>query len=77
MKVLHVGRKMEGVMNSTKMENKIKNKKGLEAPSNLMILVIFIVTLAVIIILALVFRDAITESEAFQRATDFSGGLKW
>ena len=64
-------------MTSIKIENKIKSKKGLEAPSNLMILVIFIVTLAIIIILALVFRDAISESEAFQRATDFGGGLRW
>ncbi len=55
----------------------MKNKKGLDAPSNMVVLMIFIIFLAIIIILALYFGQNIKGSESFQTITNFSRSLTW
>ena len=51
--------------------NKIRNKKGLDAPSNMMVIVMFIAILAILIVLALFFRGQIEGSGRFQYVTNF------
>lgn len=61
-----------------RMEKNIKNKKGLEAPSNLIIIILFLVFLSISIILAVYFGESIKASEAFQKVSNFGeifGGL--
>ena len=52
-------------------------KKGLEAPSQIMILVIFIAILAVILAIIFFFGQSLESSEAFNKTTDFGNIFKW
>ena len=53
----------------------LKNKKGMHV-SAVMILIAGIVILALLIVLALYFKQGVGESGIFQYATDWTG-LKW
>jgi hypothetical protein len=55
----------------------VKMKKALEAPSNIMILIIFLVVLTIVILLALLFGQSIKDSASFQKVTNFSKVLRW
>ena len=55
------------------MKSKISNKKGLQPPSTIMILIASIVVLTIIIILALFFKQSIGESGIFNYATNWEG----
>ena len=52
-------------------------KKALEAPSNLVVLIMFIAVLAIIILLAIYFGKSIGENEGFRKVTDFVDVFKW
>ena len=52
-------------------------KKGIDAPSNIMILVIFVVLIAVILLMVFFFGQNIKDSSAFQNVTNFSRNIGW
>lgn len=52
------------------------DKKGLQPPSTIMVLIGGIIILAIIIVLILFFKQGIGESGIFNYATDWSG-FKW
>ena len=54
------------------LEFKMKNKKGLDAPSNLVIIVLFVAILAILIMLAFYFGTHISESGTFRHVTNFT-----
>ncbi len=55
----------------------VKMKKALEAPSNMVVLIIFIAILAIIVVLVLFFGQKLSGSEAFNKITNFSKVFKW
>ena len=52
-------------------------KKALEAPSNIVVLIMFVAIIAVIILLAIFFGKGIGENEGFKKFTSFADIFKW
>jgi len=51
--------------------------KKASIPANVVVLVIFLVSLAIVLLLSIYFSKSIKSSEAFNTTTNFSKVLKW
>jgi uncharacterized membrane protein YedE/YeeE len=53
------------------------NLKGVEAPSTLVMVLLFVVILAIIVLLIAYFKVSVTNSTGFKNYTNLSYVLKW
>jgi len=53
------------------------SKKGLQPPSTIVIVILFIIGIAILIILSIYFSQSTSGSKVFNYATNWSSGLKW
>ncbi len=52
-------------------------KKALEAPSNIVVLIMFVAVIAIILLLVLYFGKGIGDNEGFNKVSNFTNVLKW